>query len=59
MGYRKFLIRDCGEMTIEGADMDTAQRRFDLEKLFVPSNGSAGPKLTHLATPKLTHPVVQ
>ena len=23
------------------------------------TRGSAGPKLTHLATPKLTHPVVQ
>jgi hypothetical protein len=36
--YRAFLISDCGQMTIEGirADMDTAQRRFDLEKLFVP-----------------------
>lgn len=36
--YRNFLLRDCGEMTIEGmrADMDTAQRKFDLEKLFVP-----------------------
>lgn len=36
--YKEFLIRDCGQMTIEGvnADMDTAQRRFDLEKLFVP-----------------------
>lgn len=36
--YRAFLINDCGQMTIEGvrADMDTAQRRFDLEKLFVP-----------------------
>ncbi|SCY92993.1 NACHT domain-containing protein [Pseudomonas sp. NFACC37-1] len=36
--YRAFLVRDCGQMTIEGvnADMDTAQRRFDLEKLFVP-----------------------
>lgn len=36
--YKKFLIRDCGQMTIEGikTDMDTAQRRFDLEKLFVP-----------------------
>src|SRR5439155_2283063 len=31
-------IKDCGQMTIEGvrADMDTAQRRFDLERLFVP-----------------------
>lgn len=36
--YRSFLLRDCGEMTIEGmrADMDTAQRKFDLENLFVP-----------------------
>jgi hypothetical protein len=36
--YKAFLVRDCGQMTIEGvrADMDTAQRRFDLEKLFVP-----------------------
>lgn len=36
--YRDFLLRDCGEMTIEGmrADMDTAQRKFELEKLFVP-----------------------
>jgi hypothetical protein len=38
--YRAFILRDCGEMTIEGvrADMDTAQRRFDLERLFVPLN---------------------
>ncbi len=36
--YRKFLIKDCGQMTIEGvrADMDIGQRRFDLERLFVP-----------------------
>lgn len=36
--YKNFLIRDCGEMAIEGirADMDTAQSKFDLEKLFVP-----------------------
>jgi hypothetical protein len=36
--YRAFLIKDCGQMTIEGvrADLDTAQRRFDLERLFVP-----------------------
>jgi hypothetical protein len=38
--YAAFLLKDCGQMTIEGvrADMDTAQRRFDLEKLFVPIN---------------------
>jgi len=37
--YRTFLLKDCGQMTIEGvrADMDTAQRRFDLERLFVPA----------------------
>lgn len=36
--YRAFLIRDCGQMTIEGvrADMEIGQRRFDLERLFVP-----------------------
>jgi hypothetical protein len=36
--YRAFLLKDCGQMTIEGvrADRDTAQRRFDLERLFVP-----------------------
>jgi len=36
--YCAFLVKDSGQMTIEGvrADMDTAQRRFDLERLFVP-----------------------
>lgn len=36
--YRSFLLRDCGQMTIEGikADLDTAQRKFDIERLFVP-----------------------
>jgi hypothetical protein len=36
--YRAFLLKDCGQMTIEGvrADMDTARQRFDLERLFVP-----------------------
>jgi SIR2-like domain/NACHT domain len=36
--YRAFLLKDCGQMTIEGirAEMDTAQRKFDLERLFVP-----------------------
>ncbi|RTL25194.1 MAG: SIR2 family protein, partial [Rhodocyclaceae bacterium] len=43
--YRLFLLRDCGQMTIEGvsADMDTGQRKFDLERLFVPLNVSACP----------------
>ncbi|WP_159815785.1 SIR2 family protein [Pseudomonas sp. 18058] len=43
--YKQFLIKDCGQMTIEGvrADMDTAQRRFDLEKLFVPLQLEACP----------------
>ncbi len=36
--YRTFLLRDCGQMTIEGvrADMDLGQRKFDIERLFVP-----------------------
>lgn len=43
--YRSFLLRDCGQMTIEGvsADFDTGQRKFDLERLFVPLNISACP----------------
>jgi hypothetical protein len=43
--YRYFLLRDCGQMTIEGvsADMDTGQRKFDLERLFVPLDVSACP----------------
>jgi hypothetical protein len=36
--YKTFLLKDCGEMTLEGvrADMDMAQRKFNLERLFVP-----------------------
>lgn len=36
--YRELLIKDCGQMTIEGvrADLDTAKLRFDIESLFVP-----------------------
>ncbi|WP_201492588.1 SIR2 family protein [Rubrivivax sp. A210] len=43
--YKDFLHRDCGQMTIEGvsADLDTGQRRFDLERLFVPLRVSACP----------------
>jgi hypothetical protein len=43
--YREFLLRDCGQMTIEGvrADMETAQRKFDLERLFVPLSVEAVP----------------
>lgn len=43
--YRAFLVRDCGQMTIEGvrADMETAQRRFDIERLFVPLSVRACP----------------
>lgn len=43
--YKNFLLKDCGQMTIEGvrADMDTAQQRFDLEKLFVPLSLAACP----------------
>ena len=43
--YKAFTLRDCGEMTIEGmrADMDTAQRKFNLERLFVPLEVQAIP----------------
>jgi len=36
--YRAFVLKDCGQMTIEGvgADLDTSERKFDLERLFVP-----------------------
>lgn len=36
--YLSFLLKDCGQMTIEGvrADMDIGQRKFDIERLFVP-----------------------
>jgi len=52
--YRAFLIRDCGQMTIEGvrADMDTAQRRFDLEKLFVPLTAVPAPPEIPLSDPE-------
>jgi hypothetical protein len=37
-GYLQFLLKDCGQLTMEGmrADLDIAQRRFDLERLYVP-----------------------
>ncbi len=43
--YCAFLLRDCGQMTIEGirADMEISQRRFDLERLFVPLQVLATP----------------
>jgi len=36
--YLAFLLKDCGQMTIEGvrADMEIGQRKFDIERLFVP-----------------------
>lgn len=36
--YRSFVVKDCGQMTIEGikADMDTTKQKFDIERLFVP-----------------------
>ena len=51
--YRNFLLRDCGEMTLEGvrADMDTAQRKFDLEKLFVPLDVLPFPPALSLTDP--------
>jgi hypothetical protein len=38
--YCEFLLADCGQMAIEGvrADMEIGQRKFDIEKLFVPLN---------------------
>ena len=52
--YQNFLLRDCGEMTIEGmrADMDTAQRKFDLEKLFVPLDVNPFPPEIPLSDPE-------
>jgi SIR2-like domain len=43
--YRAFLIKDCGQLTIEGvrADFDTAQRKFNLERIFVPLTVLASP----------------
>jgi hypothetical protein len=43
--YREFLLKDCGEMAIEGirADMETSRKRFDLEQLFVPLDLEACP----------------
>lgn len=51
--YRNFLLRDCGEMTIEGmrADMETAQRKFDLEQLFVPLEVEPFPPVIPLSDP--------
>lgn len=51
--YRNFLLRDCGEMTIEGmrADMETAQRKFDLEQLFVPLEVEPFPPFIALSDP--------
>jgi hypothetical protein len=36
--YRAFVLKDCGQMTIEGlqAGMKVTLRKFDLERLFVP-----------------------
>lgn len=36
--YCAFLLRDCGQMAIEGvhADLDIGQRKFEIERLFVP-----------------------
>src|SRR5262249_55963707 len=52
--YRSYLARDCGQMTLEGvrADMDMAQRRFDLERLFVPLKVMATPPEIPINDPK-------
>ena len=54
--YRSFLIGDCGQMTIEGvsADLDTGQRKFDLERLFVPLDIAACPPDYSPADPEAT-----
>ncbi len=54
--YRSFLVGDCGQMTIEGvsADLDTGQRKFDLERLFVPLDVSACPPEYSPADPEAT-----
>ncbi|WP_062059269.1 SIR2 family protein [Cellvibrio sp. OA-2007] len=51
--YRNFLVRDCGQMTLEGvsSDMETGQRKFDLERLFVPLNVSMCPPVFPLNDP--------
>jgi hypothetical protein len=43
--YRQYVVRDCGQMTIEGvrADADTAKQKFDIEQLFVPLSVNAIP----------------
>ena len=52
--YRAFLLKDCGQMTIEGlrADMDIGQRKFDLERLFVPLKVLALPPEIPATDPK-------
>lgn len=52
--YRDFLIRDCGQMTIEGvrADADTAKQKFDIEKLFVPLKINSLPPEFPISDPK-------
>lgn len=43
--YRQFLLKNCGQMSIEGVgcDFNAGQQRFDLEKLFVPVKLQACP----------------
>ncbi len=57
--YRQFVIRDCGQMTIEGvrADMETAQRKFDLERLFVPLSIEAVPPEIPESDPERTEKI--
>lgn len=52
--YKNFILRDCGEMTLEGvrADLDTAQRKFNLEKLYVPIDLRAIPPVFPKNDPK-------
>ncbi len=51
--YREYLLKDCGEITVEGmrADIDMAQRKFDLERLFVPLQVLSTPPTIPLTDP--------
>jgi hypothetical protein len=52
--YLAFLLKDCGQMAIEGvrADMDIGQRKFDIERLFVPLNVVQCPPEFPMSDPK-------
>ncbi len=59
--YRAFLLKDCGQMTIEGvrADMEIGQRKFDIERLFVPLNVLPCPPEIPGTDPKRTEKILK